>query len=501
LSDDLASPRDVLPESSRYELLVKIAAGGMATVYVGRTRGAAAGVRRTFAIKRAHAHLLDDPVFRKMFVAEARLASKIHHPNVVAVQDVEELPHELLLVMDYIEGVALADLRPKLGSIEPRLRIRATTRLVLDACAGLHAAHELRGEGGAPLAIVHRDVSPHNILVGSDGIARLTDFGIAKSAAHSSAATTTGGLKGKIGYMAPEYVETGKADLRADVFALGVVLWESLAGARLFDAPTELETLKLVARCEVDPPSKRNEGSPPSLDAVVARALARDPADRFANALELAEALEASARAADVLGSHRDVAAVVETISSDVLAARRTAIEKRSQLNAEEVESGSFAYEGHDRTATLDPTVQAPSVAPSRSRAPSAPPVDSRPPARRGLIVAGAVVAIAGGAFAASRLSAGSPPTPPALPSATVTATTAAPPVSVGSVMSTPAVPTTSAVPPSSSPASSPISTAASRPTSSPSRRAAPVDADAPPAETTAPLHAPPNPYRRDAGG
>src|SRR5262245_40221506 len=154
-----------LPRTSRYELLTKIAAGGMAMVYVGRLRGAA-GFWRLCAIKRAHPHLVEDPELRRSLIAEARLASRIQHPNVVPISDVEELEGELLLVMDYVEGAALSELIRHASDAGRRLPPRVVVRVVLDACAGLAAAHDLKDENGTPLGLVHRDVSPQNVLVG-----------------------------------------------------------------------------------------------------------------------------------------------------------------------------------------------------------------------------------------------------------------------------------------------------------------------------------------------
>ncbi len=311
-------PREALPESSRYELLVKIATGGMGTVYVGRSRGA---FGRLFAIKRAHPHLRDDPAFRRMFIEEAQLASRIHHPNVVAVQDVEELEHELLLVMDYVEGAALSDLRDFHAG--PTIRARIASRVVLDAAAGLAAAHELRREEGQRLDLVHRDVSPHNVLVGVDGVARLTDFGIAKSAA--AHATASGTIRGKLAYMAPEYVATGRLDQRSDVFALGVVLWEALSGERLFAASNEVELLQVVLACDVPP----LVGVSAELDEIVARALARSPDERFPSASAFAEALERVARRADLVATPAEVGSLVADHAADVLSARRDAMRER----------------------------------------------------------------------------------------------------------------------------------------------------------------------------
>ncbi len=319
--------RDQLPRSSRYELLVKIASGGMATVYVGRL-SSTIGASRLVAIKRAHAHLLEDPAFAKMLIAEARLATRIHHPNVVAVQNVEEIEGELLLVMDYVEGASLADL---MQFEERPLPARVAVRALLDACAGLHAAHELVDDDGRPLGIVHRDVSPHNILLGIEGIARLTDFGIAKSSNHTASGgrTTTGALKGKVSYMAPEYIESATLDVRSDVFALGIVAWETLTRRRLFRGPTEVESLKLVLLTEVPRPSEVAPWLGPALDEVILKALARSPAARFATAAELAEALETAARQSDLIAKHTDVAAFVRAAAGEGLEHRRGLIRER----------------------------------------------------------------------------------------------------------------------------------------------------------------------------
>jgi eukaryotic-like serine/threonine-protein kinase len=321
------SHRDQLPPSSRYELLVKIASGGMATVYVGRLTSAA-GITRLVAVKRAHAHLLEHPAFGRMVIDEARLASRIHHPNVVAVQDVEEIEGELLLVMDYVEGASLSELLPS-GERGGAMPIEVAMRVILDACAGLHAAHELTGDDGKPLGIVHRDVSPHNILVGIDGVARLTDFGIAKSSSHtqSDGRTSTGALKGKVSYMAPEYIESGRLDARSDVFSLGVVAWETFTGRRLFRGETDIESLRMVLAAEI--PSVATPALGPAVSAVIRRALARHPADRIETASMLGEALEAAAAEDGTrVGKHSDVAAWMRAIAGSALEARRALVRR-----------------------------------------------------------------------------------------------------------------------------------------------------------------------------
>src|SRR5262249_2389395 len=211
----------------RYETLFQLAAGGMATVSLGTVRGAF-GFRQLVAIKRPHAHLVADPDYKRDLLNEARLASLIHHANVVDVRDVEASGNEVSLVMDYVEGASLADLLQNALAGGPQVAPAVAVRIALDALAGLHAAHELSDERGQAVELVHRDVSPQNLLVGLDGVTRVTDFGVAKSAS-KGASTTDGHLKGKIAYMAPEYLRGQTIDRRLDIFAMGIVLWETIA--------------------------------------------------------------------------------------------------------------------------------------------------------------------------------------------------------------------------------------------------------------------------------
>ncbi len=359
------SVRDRLPSSSRYELLVKVASGGMATVYVGRLAGAA-GFWRLVAIKRAHPHLLDDAAGVRMLVTEARLASKIHHPNVVSVQDVEELEGELLLVMDYVEGASLSALIARAEDQKTTIPLKVVLRILLDAAAGLHAAHALADDNGHSLGLVHRDVSPHNVLIGIDGVARLADFGIAKvsQTGSSGAGTATGALKGKVAYMAPEYVEAGEIDARGDVFALGVVAWEAITRRRLFRGANDIETLQMVYVADVSPPSVVAPWVTPKLDAVVLKALARVPEDRYATANDFAEALEAVARAESLLATPAEVTATVRELVGPILASRRALV--REKLPAEMSDSkdadpttGSIPIfvDGEPRTLTLPASI------------------------------------------------------------------------------------------------------------------------------------------------
>lgn len=319
----------------------------MATVFVGRRRSAV-GIWRLVAIKKAHSHLLEDPSFCRMLLEEARLASQLHHSNVVSVLEVEQLEDQLLLIMDYIEGASLSDLlvaRP-----DKPLAPRVGLRIALDACAGLHAAHILCDASGQPLRIVHRDVSPHNLLVGIDGVARLTDFGIAKSAQQGTT-TTTGALKGKLAYMAPEYVDGKPPDARCDVFALGVVIWEALSNRRLFRGDNEAETLKRVLHEPAPPLSSVAPWLGADLDAVLATALAKDPNQRFSSAKALGNALEIAAGKSNLIGSAEEVGGHVRALFEGPLAERRRIIQERIGAT-----SGAFAA----ATATPPPlTAQA----------------------------------------------------------------------------------------------------------------------------------------------
>ncbi len=276
----------------RYTLFDKIASGGMASVFLGRMTGAA-GVRRAVAVKRLHPHLAEDPEFAPMLLDEARLTMRIRHPAVVATLDVVELRGELLIVMDYVVGPPLSQLfaRARAKSTAERPPSNVVTTVMASVLHGLHAAHETRGEKGEPLNVIHRDVSPQNILVGADGSARILDFGIAKAIGRHKS-TQDGRAKGKLGYMAPEQLDTAELNRTVDVYAAGVVLWEMLTLERLFADASEAVTIAKVLRGVVPKPSSTVSGIDPRLDEIVARALHRSPDERFPTAREMALALE-----------------------------------------------------------------------------------------------------------------------------------------------------------------------------------------------------------------
>ncbi len=316
--------------SLRYETILKLASGGMATVYVGTVRGAL-GFRQLVAIKKPHPHLVGNADFRRELLAEAQLASMIHHANVVDVRDVELDKDNISLVMDYIEGASLGELLVAASKGIAALPPAVAVRIVLDACAGLHAAHELTDDKGRFIGLVHRDVSPQNILVGTDGVARVTDFGIAKIA-RRQANTEEGQLKGTLAYMAPEYLQGETIDRRFDVFGMGVVLWEAITGKRLFRGDHEAVTLQRVLSYHAPAVSSLVPQATPALDHVVAAAVEKKREDRFQTAAAMGAALETAAREAGLVASHTDVAALVRAAVGADLDERRTLIRARMAM-------------------------------------------------------------------------------------------------------------------------------------------------------------------------
>ena len=306
----------------RFEPLAKIASGASATVYVG---AAADDPGALVALKRPHPHVLEDERQRVTLLREASVAAALHHPNVVQVREVEVQGSELQLVMDYVEGAAFGTLVASEAEKGARIPPAIAIRIVLDAAAGLQALHDQRDPEGRVLGLVHRDVSPQNILVGIDGVSRLTDFGLAKAVYQGAPSTTQGTLKGKLGYMAPEYVKLGQVDAGVDVFGLGVVLWEALAGRRLFHGENEAQTLDSIMHAEA-PRVSAEVPALGGLDAVVAGALAKDPRKRAASAGELAKDLEQAARATGLSATHEEVGAYVQRAARAELEARRASV-------------------------------------------------------------------------------------------------------------------------------------------------------------------------------
>ena len=304
----------------RYTIHGEIAAGGMATVHIGR-QGGDAGFSKLVAVKRMHPQFAKDTDFLAMFLDEARLAARIRHPNVIQPVDVLVENGEVLLVMEYIHGEALSRINKVLRAKTERIPLRIAVAIMSGVLHGLHAAHEAKNERGEPLGIVHRDISPQNIIVGTDGVARVLDFGIAK-AADQVHMTREGELKGKLVYMAPEQILGEPVTRRTDIFSAAVVLWESLTGQRLFESESSSPLAARMKQAKIDPPSLLAPEVPPALDAVVMKGLALDSEARFATAREMAFALEEAVTPA----TQAQVAAWVEVVAAKALAERAARI-------------------------------------------------------------------------------------------------------------------------------------------------------------------------------
>ena len=305
-----------------YRIVRPLGEGGMATVYLARSLGTG-GFQRLVAIKLMHQFLSADGQFVEMFLDEARVAANIRHPNCVSIVDLGNEAEQLFMVMDYVEGDTLAAVEGTAARLGRAIPLGVVLRIVLDALAGLDAAHELKTPDGVDLKVVHRDVSPQNIIVGVDGTARLTDFGIAR-AEQRIATTRTGMLKGKAPFMAPEQFEGRPVDRRADVFAMGVTLWEAVALRRLFPGR---ETYEQALRNTRAPYRKLKEilpSVPASLDEIVRKSLAHNPVERFPTAAAFADALEHEFRS--VLATPRQVGSFMAAVAADKIQRERDAV-------------------------------------------------------------------------------------------------------------------------------------------------------------------------------
>ena len=302
----------------KYKLVRLIASGGMAEVYLARQAGAA-GFEKLVCLKRILPHLARDKQFVDMFLNEARLAARLDHPNIVSIFDLGEANGNYFIAMEFIDGPSLRAAAKRALERGERLPIPEIVKIVSMAAAGLHYAHDLAGPDGKPLGLVHRDISPDNILVHRNGAAKVVDFGIAK-AADSGAFTRTGTLKGKVAYMPPEQLRGDPLDRRADVFALGVVLYEMLAGQRPWSGDSDVSLIGKIMTDEPAPLGTLRPDAPAGLVAVLDRALAKDREGRYASCHDLQADLEAllvslgktitAARISDFAKAYADAIAV-----------------------------------------------------------------------------------------------------------------------------------------------------------------------------------------------
>ncbi len=373
----------------RYRIISLLGEGGTAEVYLAAADGPS-GFCKLVVLKTLKAHLASDEEFRSMFLREARLAARLHHPNIVQTNEVLEPPDGIgapVIVMEYLDGQPLSQLiaRGRTAGVTAAMQLR----VLADALVGLHAAHELTDFDGAPLGVVHRDVSPHNLFVTITGEAKVLDFGIAKLE-RSLVETAAGTIKGKLRYMAPEQLAGRKLDRRTDVYAAGVIVWEALAGERMWKGCDEAEIRTRVQAGALPLPQAVRPEVPAALQVICRRALALSPDDRYPTALALADELEG---ALPLLGrvSRRTIGATLARLFDDVRGATKAAIEEK--LGRQSMSSIP--------TVTHTQEISAPLLASGEMRAllgSLTPPTPSPEPRRRsrvGLAVAGVVLVLA----------------------------------------------------------------------------------------------------------
>jgi hypothetical protein len=310
----------------RYTLVRKLATGGMAELFLAIQRSVG-GFEKLIVIKRILPSMNQDQAFIEMLLHEARIAATLSHPNVVQVFDLGMVDGAYFIAMEHVQG---EDLRAIVRQLKSRNAIdfpmEPALSIVLGVCAGLAYAHEKRDLNGAPLNIVHRDVSPQNVIVTFSGDVKVVDFGIAKSDARPGEDTESGRLKGKVPYMSPEQARGEGVDWRGDIFAVGVILFELTTGRRLFKTASEYETLKLICDREYPLPSSVRPGYPPALEAIVMRALAKDRAERWQSAREMQGALEEFVREGRIGASRTGLSTFMASLFEDKLAAHTSAL-------------------------------------------------------------------------------------------------------------------------------------------------------------------------------
>ncbi|NUO52206.1 MAG: serine/threonine protein kinase [Polyangiaceae bacterium] len=395
----------------RYEVIGLLATGGMAEVYLGRLMGPS-GFERVVVLKRILPHLARETAFVDMFLDEARIVAKINHPNVVQVNELGRDADELFLAMEFIEGESLGGFMRRHWVGHRAIGLELAAFVVSEMCAGLHAAHELKDEEGRLQEIVHRDVSPQNVMITYSGKVKVLDFGIAK-AVDRSTRTRTGQLKGKVEYMSPEQCKALPLDRRSDVFALGVLLYELTMGKRLFRRGGELASLKAVTEEPIPTPRSIDPSYPEALEAICMRALARDLDERYASADEMRRAIVGFLRTTPNMGFHEEVLGErMRELFADRLEVKNAMLRKvragtsSLQIPAPEVD---LSVE-HPMVPTVVPTVVYPPSSNGTSVALAAgsmapPPIEKRGPWRAVAVLAGAMALTVGGyaAFAAYR--------------------------------------------------------------------------------------------------
>ncbi|MFO0648258.1 MAG: serine/threonine-protein kinase [Polyangiales bacterium] len=314
----------------KFDVIAEIGTGGMASVYLARST-AAGGFNRLVAIKVMHPHLSQEDSFVEMFLDEARVAATIQHPNVVSIIDVGIEEGLIFLIMDYVEGDSFSNIEKMAVNLRRRIPLGIILRVVLDALAGLHYAHELTDHAGTPLKIIHRDVSPQNVVVGVDGTARIVDFGIAKAESRITN-TQVGLIKGKLNFMAPEQIRGQALDRRVDVFGMGVTLWEAITLRRLFAGDNEFDTARRILAGEYPSLLEYDARLPPVLDEICKRSLHPDPDQRFRSAAEFSEAIERELHSS--IAGPREVSGFISGVATQKLERERRAVRESAAITA-----------------------------------------------------------------------------------------------------------------------------------------------------------------------
>jgi serine/threonine protein kinase len=299
----------------RYRVIKRLEAGGMAEVYLGEAVSME-GFKKTVAIKRVLPHLAQNEAFIQMFLDEARLSARLDHANIVSVFDISKKDDTYFLVMEFVDGANLKKVVESLKKRGKRVGLGAAVLIAMESCRGLSYAHELHDENGTPLGIVHRDISPPNILLTRRGEVKLADFGLAKASTQLQT-TDPGVVKGKFSYLSPEAAEGNEVDARADIFSIGIVLWELLAGKRLFLGENDYATVKLVQRANIPRLAPLNREVDEAFEEILLRALTKDPKNRFQSARELGDTLASYLFNRQLKVTNFDLANLVQLAMSD----------------------------------------------------------------------------------------------------------------------------------------------------------------------------------------
>lgn len=322
----------------KYRVIKRLEAGGMAEVYLGEATSME-GFKKTVAIKRVLPHLAQNEAFIQMFLDEARLCARLDHANIVSVFDISKKEDTYFLVMEFVDGANLKKVVESLRKRGQRVGLGAAVLIAMEACRGLSYAHELHDEHGVPLRIVHRDISPPNILLTRRGEVKLADFGLAKASTQLQT-TDPGVVKGKFSYLSPEAAEGNEVDARADIFSIGIVLWELLAGKRLFLGENDYATVKLVQRANIPRLAPLNREVDEAFEEILLRALSKDPKYRFQSARELGDSLAGYLFNRQLKVTNFDLANLVQLAMSDepVANTEGSLIEKLIQNELDESE-------------------------------------------------------------------------------------------------------------------------------------------------------------------